>query len=260
MDWIDGVLEDITQRKRAEEALRASEERYRTLAESSPDAIFILNRDIRVEYVNSAAAALWRRKPEDLIGLTQADLFPAEIAQNHSRVVSDVFATGHPVHREKPLTFPVGDQWIEIRLAPLCDARGTVTSVMGIRRDITERRRSEQQLAEALESESEDDRSVPMGISAYKASGECVFANEALARMVGGTPNGMVQLNFRRLESWRECGLLQLAEEVLSQGQARSGEIVRHHPLRQSRIAGLPYGSVCQQRATALAGHGPGHL
>ena len=81
VDWIDGMLEDITERKKAEQALRASEERYRALAESSPDAIFILDRDIKVQYVNSTAAALWRRRAEDLIGLTQAELFPPEVAQ-----------------------------------------------------------------------------------------------------------------------------------------------------------------------------------
>ena len=85
VDWIDGVLEDVTERKRAQEALRASEERYRALAESSPDAIFILDRDIRLQYLNATAAALWRREPEDLIGLGQAELFPPETAQYYSR-------------------------------------------------------------------------------------------------------------------------------------------------------------------------------
>ena len=151
MDWIDGMIEDITQRKQAEDALRTSEERYRTLAESSPDAIFILDRDIRVQYVNSTAAALWRRQPQDLIGRTQAELFPAETAQRQSDVVSAVFETGNIVRRERPVAFPVGDQWIEVRLAPLYDAQGTVTSVMGIARNITERKRAEQQLAETLD-------------------------------------------------------------------------------------------------------------
>ena len=75
------MVTDETQAQRAHEALRVSEERYRTLAESSPDAIFILDRDVRVQYVNSTAAALWRRQPQDLIGLTQTALFPTETAQ-----------------------------------------------------------------------------------------------------------------------------------------------------------------------------------
>ena len=224
VDWIDGMIEDITERERAQEAQRASEERYRALAESSPDAIFILDRDIRVRYVNSTAAALWRRRPADLMGLTQDKLFPPETAQHHAGVVRGVFETGNVVRRDEPLSFPVGDQWIEIRLAPVYDAQRTVTSVMGICRDITERKRAERQLAEALDLNQKMIAASTMGIAAYKASGECVFANEALARTVGGSLSEVLQGNFRHMKAWQESGLLRLAEEALSQGQARSAE------------------------------------
>jgi PAS domain S-box-containing protein len=137
------MLTDETTARQAQEALRASEERYRTLAESSPDAIFILDHDIKVEYVNSAAAALWKRPASELIGLTQQELFPPPIAQHHNQEVRGVLATGQPVRQDESITFPTGDQWIEIRLAPLSGPQGTVTSVMGVCRDITERKQTE---------------------------------------------------------------------------------------------------------------------
>jgi PAS domain S-box-containing protein len=225
VDWIDGMLEDVTERKQAEQALRASEERYRALAESSPDAIFILDRDIKVQYANPMAAELWRRPPEELIGLTQRELFPPEVAQYHCKVVAEVFETGKPVRRDEPLALPTGEQWIEIRLAPLFGEQGRVTSVMGIWHDITERKRAERQLAEALDLNQKMIAASAMGIAAFRASGECVFANKALARIVGGSVGKLLEDNFRRLESWQKSGLLQLAEEALSQGQARLGEV-----------------------------------
>jgi PAS domain S-box-containing protein len=225
VDWIDGMLDDITERKQAEAALRASQERYRALAESSPDAIFILDRDIKVQYVNSRAAALWRRAPEELIGAAQPELFPPEVAERHGKVVAEVFETGNLVRRELPLAFPTGDQWIEIRLVPLFGEQGTVSSVMGVCRDITERKRAERQLSEALELNQKMIAASVMGIAVYRASGECVFANEALAQTVGGSVSEVLQGNFRRLESWHKSGRLQMAEEALSQGQARSGEV-----------------------------------
>ena len=143
------MFTDETEAARAQAALRASEQRYRTLAESSPDAIFILDRDIRLQYANSTAASFWQRRPEQLIGLAQEELFPHEAAQQHCRVVAEVFQTGKPVYRDEPLGLAVGDQWIETRLAPLYGEQGDVTSVMGVCRDITERKRAEETLRQS---------------------------------------------------------------------------------------------------------------
>ena len=63
-----------------------------------------------------------------------------------------------------------------------------------------------------------------MGTVAYKASGECVFANEAIARIAGGTREQIRAGNFRQLESWKKSGLLGLAEEALQEGRPLSGE------------------------------------
>jgi PAS domain S-box-containing protein len=219
------MLTDQTAARLTRDALRVSEERYRTLAESSPDAIFILDRDIQVEYVNSTAAALWRRAPGELAGLEQPDLFPPEIAQRHEEVVRKVFATGMSVRRDEPLAFPTGDQWIEIRLAPLYDAQGSVTSVMGVCRDITERKRAERLLTEALDLNQKMLAAATVGVSAYKASGECIFANEALARIVGGRLDDLLQANFREAKAWHQSGLVEMADEALNQGQAVSREI-----------------------------------
>jgi PAS domain S-box-containing protein len=218
------MLTDETRAQRAQEALRTSEERYRALAESSPDVIFILDRDIKIQYVNSTAAAWWKRAPEELIGLTQAELFPPAVAQNHRRAVAEVLATRKPVRRDELLAFPTGEQWIEIRLVPLQGDEGTVSSIMGVCRDITERKRAERQLAEALDLNQKMIAASTVGITAYKATGECIFTNEALAQAVGGSVSEVGHADFRRLASWKKSGLLKVALDALGQGQPRSGE------------------------------------
>ncbi len=225
VDWIDGVLEDITEQKRSQEALRTSEERYRALAESSPDAIFILNPQLKVEYVNSTGAALWHRAPADLIGLAQSELFPPDSAQYHDKVVAQVFETGTPVHRDEPLAFPTGDQWIEIRLVPLYGERKKVVSVMGVCRDITERKRAEQQLAEALDLNQRILDASPMGIAAARASGECIFTNQAMASAIGATIPEVLRQNFRQMPSWKKMGLVKLADATLTQQRPRAMEV-----------------------------------
>ncbi len=58
----------------------------------------------------------------------------------------------------------------------------------------------------------------PVGIAAYRESGECALANEALAGIMGGDQKSLEAQNFLALESWQESGLTQLAREVLATG------------------------------------------
>jgi PAS domain S-box-containing protein len=79
-------------------------------------------------------------------------------------------------------------------------------------------------LADTLELNEKMIAASAMGTVAYKASGECVFVNEAIARIAGGTREQIRSGNFRQLESWKKSGLLHLAEEALKQGHPLSGE------------------------------------
>jgi PAS domain S-box-containing protein len=140
------LSEALTERKQAEEALRESETRYRTLAESSLDAIFILGQDGNVQYLNSAAAEIFGRPAAELVGKTQAELFPDNIAGRHKANLQRLFETGTSVLSEEHVPFTQGHRWFETRLVPLRDGSGTVMAAMGMARDIAGRKRSEAQL------------------------------------------------------------------------------------------------------------------
>ncbi|HTX21578.1 MAG TPA: PAS domain S-box protein [Candidatus Aquilonibacter sp.] len=93
--------------------------------------------------------------------------------------------------------------------------------------DITKRQKTERELAEALDFNWKVISTTPTGIVAFKASGQCVLANEAAAKITNATPPQLLQQNFRQLDSWRASGLLEMAEKTLATRQPQQGEF--HH-------------------------------
>ncbi len=141
-----GTAQDISERKRAEAELRASEDQYRVLAEAAHDIIFIVDRNDRVRYVNSFAARQLNRPPEQIIGQPRSDLFPPQTAEHQQRNLQKVFADGQAVYVEDELPVAQGGVSIGTWLTPLRSPDGGVWAVLGISRDITERKRAEQRL------------------------------------------------------------------------------------------------------------------
>jgi PAS domain S-box-containing protein len=152
-----GVFMDITERKRAEEAQRESEERYRTLAEGAHDSIFIIEQDTRVRYVNSFGAKQLGLVPEEIMGRHLIEFFPRGEFEQMKNNLQKVFQTGEPLYGEETITYQNRKYWQDTWLMPIKDTAGEVDAVMGITRDITERKRAEEALrnSELLLSEAE---------------------------------------------------------------------------------------------------------
>ena len=133
------IVRDINDRKMAQDALRMSEELYRTLSEASNDLIFVVGRNDRVEYVNSYAASMVNKPIKEIIGSPRETLFPPDVVINQKKALEAVFATGSSVRSSSPLTFNGRIYWYDHLLTPLKDPDNHVRSVLGISRDITER-------------------------------------------------------------------------------------------------------------------------
>lgn len=145
------VGQDITGRKRAEEALRASEEKYRVLTDMSPGMIYVVDRDGCVRFVNRAAAGRFGREPADLVGKHLTEIFPPATAEKHLRAVQGVISSGTLFHEEVLEEFPTGGCWIDARLSPIRDHKEVITGVMGISFDITGRKLADQVLRDSEE-------------------------------------------------------------------------------------------------------------
>ena len=137
------VLRDVTERRRAERAIRDSELKYRTLFQTSTDAIFVETLDGRVLDCNAAACDMLGYTKEELMGLTVADLVPEEVAKTLPDLVTEELTTGGVFveaanKRKDGQIFPVE---VSTRLASV----GEEQLVMVYVRDVSARKQIEQQ-------------------------------------------------------------------------------------------------------------------
>jgi PAS domain S-box-containing protein len=144
------ILQAVT-RRQAMEALVVSEERYRNLAETSQDFIYIIGADDRVAYLNTHALKLLGRKEGEVTGRPRGDLFPARVSERMKEHLARVFSEGEAVRVEDSIPVGGSEFWLDTTLIPLRDPKGTITSVMGISRDITGRKQIEDALRESEE-------------------------------------------------------------------------------------------------------------
>lgn len=143
------LSQNITTRKHAEDELRQSEERYRTLAEASPDFIFIIDQEDKLRYVNSYAAARLGIPTEEIVGQRRDRFFPESVGEVQKKYIHSVFKDGKRTYAEAEYQFQGSKVWLGTWLVPLKDSKGNVTSVLGVSRDITDSKRVEAALRQS---------------------------------------------------------------------------------------------------------------
>jgi len=137
---------DVTNRKQAEKALETERNLLRTLIDNLPDSIYAKDPLSRFVLGNQAVArAMGASTPTDLIGKTDHDFFPADLAAQYFSDEQEVIRSGEPViNKEELIIHPDGSRGqVLTTQVPLRDENGKIVGLVGVGRDITTRKRTE---------------------------------------------------------------------------------------------------------------------
>jgi PAS domain S-box-containing protein len=232
--YVLATVVDIRARRALEKLQKTQEAQLKLFIRHAPVAIAMLDHELR--YI--AASERWLQDfglgAQSLVGRHHFEVFPQLTRQERDRIT--LALQGH-VDRKESTRFPRSSgsvDWFRSEVRPWRDDRQGIGGVLMFAELITaqvaaeaalQRMRKETerllrgQVDELQALNSEIVRTAQSGLLVYRASGPCLLANEAAARMMGTTVEQLLVQDFRAVDSWRTHGLLDCALQTLATGQ-----------------------------------------
>jgi PAS domain S-box-containing protein len=154
------TIRDITDRKKAEEALRESENKYRLLANNVHDVIFVLDMNLKYTYISPSVKILRGYEPEELLQQTPAGMLTPSSLDLATKTIAETMELEKTEHREINVSRTLQLEmirkdgttvWTEVKFSLIRDENQQLVNIMGVTRDITERKQAERALLESEE-------------------------------------------------------------------------------------------------------------
>ena len=210
-----GISRNVTEEKKAERALTEERNLLRAVIENTPDQVYVKDAEGRFVLCNEAVAKRLGKQVSDVTGKTDFDLFDKELAEEFFAEEQDVLRTGRALENKE--TYGIDCQgkegWALATKAPLRDGDGRITGIVGINRDITERKRAEEEMRELAKFPSEN----PYPVLRIHRDGTVLYANKAGGEILKAKGSGA---GLAAPVEWRR-----VAEEVLASGRVAREEM-----------------------------------
>ncbi len=224
------LVRDITERKKAEEIIKASEERYRTLVETSPDAIILVDQGIKIQFANPQAAQMFGYESVDsLIGLAPVDIIVREDLETANATISGIIKNKESqiskliALKKDGTRFPV-----KVNASFVADEEGRPVGVIAVIEDITERAKSELALKESEEKFRQTFDLSNDGILLHDVKGNILDVNQRAKDLMGYSKSEFLSLTVTQLHPVTEHEMSREAfEEVQDKGSVQFETIFR---------------------------------
>lgn len=200
---------DITDRKRIEEKLLVSEEKYRFLAENTADIVWMVDKDFKTSYVSPSIEKVLGFTPEERMKQSLEEIVTPESLQRIlERYAIELPKPGEKINEEDRLIVidveyfrkDGSTLWMENSVRPIMDKAGELVGIVGSSRDISDRKKAEQVLTENEEKyRTLVERSLQGVVIAQANPVRLSFASAPMQKITGYSPEELVQFNPEKL-------------------------------------------------------------
>jgi PAS domain S-box-containing protein len=228
------VIIDITNYKKAEELLRKSEEKYRLVTENASDVIWTMDMNLRFTYVSPSNLKMTGYTNEQILELSLDELFTPESMERAMQTFATEMELEHSEKRDlsRYVTLELNEIRadgtiipIEVRMCLLRDANTNPVGILGITREITERRKQEDALKKSEEKFVKAFKSSPVAISITRITdGKFIEVNESLEKLSGYSREELLAGSTIEMGIWVD---LEDRKDVVEQ-LAKTGSVHNH--------------------------------
>ncbi|MGA2526928.1 MAG: PAS domain S-box protein [Smithellaceae bacterium] len=197
-----GSFMDITERKRIEETLLRSEEKYRSILESIREGYFELDLDGNYTFANEANCRYLGYTKEELIGMNYRRHMDEETAKKLYKPYLELYRTGKPIDAlELESIRKDGTKAIhETSVSLIRNSKGNPVGFRGVSRDVTERKNMEEALRQSVEKYRNILENMQEGYFEIDLTGTFTFVNDAECRNIGYSREELIGMNHRQFQ------------------------------------------------------------
>jgi len=196
---VDKLRQEKTERKKAEEALRHSEQKYRTILENVVEGYYEIDLAGNFTLVNDVICHNLGYSRDELIGMNNRDYMDEQTAKKVLERYAEVYTTGQPA-REFDFEVIKKDGtklFTSSSISLIRDSKGEPTGFRGVVRDITEQKQAEEKLQASEEKYRTIIENITDGYEEVDLAGNFTFFNDSLCKILGYSKNEMIGMNYR---------------------------------------------------------------